>query len=84
MRIIGAVAEPVPHMHFKLSRGDNGAAVEIYHKATRFITLSRVPFGPEVPFADITPVLAALDRERAARSGPTEASEPQAHGRGEH
>ena len=72
LRIIGAVIEPLADMHFKLSRGDNGAAVEVYHQATRFITLSRVPFGPEVPLADIGHVLAALDRG---------ARRPRRHGR---
>jgi hypothetical protein len=69
LRIIGIVTGPLADLHFRLSRGANGEAIEGYHRAVRYITLSRVPFGPERPLADITAVMATLAQEHAERAG---------------
>ena len=69
LRILGVVTGPLPDMHFQLPRGsNNGEKVECFHHTAQFITLSRKPFLSEMPLADITPIVARLAQERAAKA----------------
>jgi hypothetical protein len=80
LRILGLVAEPLPDMRFQLPRGSNsGEKLECFHHTAQFITLSRQPFLSERPLADITPIVARLAQERAAKATGTadhDAGEP--------
>ena len=69
LRILGVVTGPLPDMHFHLPRGgNNGEKVECFHHTAQFITLSRKPFLSEMTLADITPIVARLAQERAAKA----------------
>ena len=72
VRILG-IATGVPDAHFHLPRRANGQRIEVFHRATRYITISQKPLdGTPRPLADISAIVAELqaenDRKKAGRS----------------
>jgi hypothetical protein len=67
VRILG-VACGVPDAHYQLSRGPNGQKVEVFHRATRFITISENPLD-RTPrrLNDISAILLELQAEKDSK-----------------
>jgi hypothetical protein len=63
--LVGDVANIAPD-DFKLARGSNGEAVDVFVRSTRFFTVTGQVFA-DLPFTDISPVIRELQAEHAAR-----------------
>src|SRR5262249_47050786 len=67
LRIIGLASGPEVHRKFTIADGCEGAAVEVYRKATRFITVSGLEIGHCAALPNIDDVIdqIVLQHERA-------------------
>jgi AAA domain-containing protein len=76
LRIIGVAGGPETHRKFVIAHGREGAAVEVYRKATRFITISGLEIGncttlPNIDGA-INQIVSQFERVTESKPKPNE------------
>src|SRR5262245_18301329 len=78
LRIIGVGPVPAAHRKFSIPNTLNGAGVEVYRKATRYITISCLQIGTCVKLTNIDELIYFIiaQYERSAARQPEQAASP--------